>query len=176
MPGAGPWLRSQDRSPVATRALSRGRPTSCGPQVIYCEIRDIETWLSRSLVALDTPPPSPSPSPPSAMDTTSSRVRIPAPALSHSHSRSRARASRSGFVSITLHTPRPTRRKSPARGTIQRDSRSRTGGEVSRGKFGKRASRIEWNELGNTNRTRRGMKIDFRGTCSANLNNYSRFY
>lgn len=36
-------------APVATRALSRGRPTSCGPQVIYCEIRDIGTWFSRSV-------------------------------------------------------------------------------------------------------------------------------
>ena len=148
MPGAGPWLRSQDRSPVATRALSRGRPTSCGPQVIYCEIRDIGTWFSRSLRRLS--------------NTQHTTYSVKAHHMEHGRNASAwlllpstacplafaflvprsspafafpvARAPRSGFVSITLHTPRPTRRVASS-SLLTRDTirPGRTGFEISIG-------------------------------------------
>lgn len=112
MPGAGPWSALRI-APVATRALSRG------PGNLLCPAGDIlrdpryrdvarrpQNWTTLSVLLR-------------CLSRSHSSSR------SHSHSRSHPRL-RSGFVSITLHTPRPARRSSGVWGRCSYGSRIRS--------------------------------------------------
>lgn len=95
MPGAGPWSALRI-APVATRALSRG------PGNLLCPAGDILRDPRYRDVGSQTP----------ELDTTLLSEQLCCLSRSHSSSRSHSHSHprlRSGFVSITLHTPRPAR-------------------------------------------------------------------